>query len=280
MPGALRSDAEQFVTAVAYQLRSYLRTWRFLGLLLFVAGISAVVLGLRAYQGVGAVRAAFPTASAFLAGYLGNVGSAVIISAAFLGGDALAVDLAGGPGYLMLTLPVRRRTLLAGRYVAAALTVTAVALVYYAFALAGSIGFYDQIPPAVLVSLGAALLFGLSALAVAFFFSSFFKSPSVAIIASLLILILGFPIATAISSFVGGEPWYSLDYGSGIISNVLVSDFQHHKTLVVGGGPGGVTFTLQQWSPYLWEGVVIIAAYLAVFLVLTYVLYQYREVKG
>ncbi len=280
MPGAPRSDAEQFVTAVVYQLRSYVRTWRFLGLLLFVGGISAVVLGLRVYEGVGAVRAAFPTASSFLAGYLGNVSSAVIISAAFLGGDALAVDLAGGPGYLMLTLPVRRRTLFAGRYVAAALTVTAVALVYYAFALAGSVGFYDQVPPAFLVSLGAALLFGLSVLAVAFFFSSFFKSPSVAIIASLLILILGFPIVTAISAFAGGEPWYSLDYGSGIISNVLVSNFEHQKTLVVGGGPGGVTFTLHQWSPYLWEGVVILAAYLAVFLVLTFVLYHYREVKG
>lgn len=280
MTAAVRGDLDQFWTALLFQLRSYVRTWRFLGLLLFVAGISAAVLGVRFFQGVDAVRTESPTAASFLGGFLGSVGTVVIISAGFLGGDALAVDLSGGPGYLMLTLPVRRRTLFAGRYAAAALSVGTVAGVYYAFALGGSLGLYGTVPWAIAVSLGSALLFGLAALAVAFFFSSFFRNPSVAIIASLLILFLGFPMVTGVAEVLGGEPWYSLDYGSGIIANVFANPFQHETVLSVGGGAGGSSVAIHLWSPYLAEGMGILLAYLAVFLVATWIVYRTKEVKG
>ena len=279
MPTPLPSDADQFWTAVRFQLRAYLRTWRFLGLLIFVAGISLAVFGIDLYRGTDVITATSPTASAFLGVYLGNVSNAVIITGAFLGGDALAVDLAGGPGYLMLTLPVRRRILLLGRYVAAAISGFGIALVYYAIAVGAALYFYGTVPPEVLVSLGAAFLFGLAVLAVAFFFSSFFRNPSVAVVASLLILILGFPIVTAVGTFTGIEPWFSLDYGAGIISNVFANPFVHEATTTVGGGRG-VTITLYQWSPYLGEGIAILAVYLAVFLALTYVIYRFKEVKG
>lgn len=280
MPPTIRGDLDQFWTALVFQLRSYVRTWRFLGLLLFVAGISAAVLGVRVYQGEGAVHAEFPSASDFLGGYLGQVGTVVIISSGFLGGDALAVDLGGGPGYLMLTLPVRRRTLFAGRYAAAALSVAAVALVYYGFAVGGSLGLYRTVPATLAVSLGCALLFGLAALAVAFFFSSFFRNPSVAIIASLLILFLGFPMVTGVVEVLGAEPWYSLDYASGIIANVFANPFHHEQLLVFGGGAGQPSFQLHLWSPYLYEGVAVILGYLGVFLVVTWLVYRYKEVKG
>ncbi len=280
MASAGRSDLEQFWTALVYQVRSYVRTRRFLGLVLFVAVVSAVVLGVDFYQGAAAIKVASPSADGFLSGYLGSVGLVAVISAAFLGGDALAVDLAGGPGYLMLTQPVRRGTLLAGRYAAAALTVAAIVVVYYAFAVGGALAFYGAIPLALTVSLGAAFLYGLSVLAVAFFFSSFFKTSAVSIIASLLILFLGFPILTSVGTLTGSEPWYSLDYGSGIISNVLNPNFQHETITEVGGGPGGVTIKLYTWSPFLVEGVAIVVVYLVAFLALSFVIYRYKEVKG
>ncbi len=281
MAEVVEGDAPQFWTALTFQIRSYLRTWRFLGLMLFVVGVSVAVLAVDIYRGSEVIKATSPTASAFLATYLGNVPTAIAITAAFLGGDTLAVDLAGGPGYLMLTLPVRRRTLLAGRYAAAALTGFAIALAYYAFAVAGSLWFYGTVPSVVLVSMGCAFLFGLAALGLAFLFSSFFRTPAVAVISSVLILILAFPIVTAIGTITGAEPWFSLDYGAGIISNVFSSNFQHEKvSQIQPGGPTGPTITLYQWSAYLPEGVVIILVYLAVSLALTYVIYRYKEVKG
>ncbi len=275
----MRSDLDQFRTAVRFQLRAYVRTWRFLGLLFFVAAVTLALLGVDVYRGADAVKATSPTASDFLGTFLGFLTYAVVVTAAFLGGDALAVDLSGGPGYLMLTLPVRRRVLLFGRFVAAALAGIAVALVYYAIAAASTFAFYGTVPVAIVLSFGGAILFGLAALAVAFFFSSFFKTPAVAVIASLLILLLALPVLTVIGTLTGSEPWFSLDYGAQIVSNVLASDFVHEKITTVPGGQGR-SITIYQFAPYLWEGVAILVGYLAVFLALTFGVYRYREVKG
>jgi ABC-2 type transport system permease protein len=273
-------DLSQFRTAFLYQLRSYLRSWRFVGLVVFVAAVSVVILAVQLHNGVGQVTANHPMASDELSAYLGEITDAVIITGAFLGGDALAVDLNGGPGYLMLSQPVRRRTLFAGRYAAAAVAGAAIGLVYFAFAAGTVQYFYGTVPAAIGLSIGLAFLFLLAVLAVAFFFSSFFKNPSVSIVAALLILIIGFPIITAAGTLSGVEPWYSLDYGSQAITSVLSSNFAHETVMNLGTGRRGASITLYAFSPYPWEGAAIMAAYLVVFLVLSYVVYRFREVKG
>lgn len=280
IPARIVSDVDQLRTAFSYQLRFYLRTWRFVGILIFVAVISAILLAVDVYRGSAYITTQYATASDFLANYLSYTSDAVVIAAAFLGGDALAMDLGGGPGYLMLTLPVRRYTLLAGRYSAAAVVAFAVILVYYAFATGASFTFYQSVPGALALSLAYAFLFGLAALAVAFFFSSFFKTSATAITATVLILILVFPILTGIGDLTGSEPWYSLDYASAIISQVLSSSFQHELITHLGGGKRGISITLYAWSPYQWEGIVIMLAYLVVFLALSYLVYMRKEVKG
>ncbi|MDE1821943.1 MAG: ABC transporter permease [Euryarchaeota archaeon] len=277
------SDLQQFLTTFLYQLRFYLRTWRFAGILLFVAAISAAVLSLQLYRGVIAVQTTNPTSSDYLHAFLGNIGSAIIIAAAFLGGDAIAMDMGGGPGYLMLTQPVRRWVLLAGRYAAAALVGLLVAIAYYAFAIGGAAYIYGvgALPGGTLAeSFGFAFLYGLSALALAFFFSSFFKSPAISIVFTVLIMIIALPIVTSIGSFTGGEPWYSLDYASGVISNLFQNPFVHYSTQSISEGRRGAVLTIYQWSPYAWEGLTIMVTYLVVFLVLAYVIYTRKEVKG
>ncbi|EQD39334.1 permease component of an ABC-transporter, partial [mine drainage metagenome] len=166
------SDLAQFRTAFRYQLRAYLRTWRFVGPLIFVTAVSIVILAVQLHNGVAEVTANHPAASDELSAYLAEITDAVIITGAFLGGDALAVDLGGGPGYLMLALPVRRRTLFAGRFAAAAVTGAVIGLVYFAFGAGTVQYFYATIPAAIPLSIGLAFLFLLAVLAVAFFFSS------------------------------------------------------------------------------------------------------------
>jgi ABC-2 type transport system permease protein len=275
-----QSDLRQFWTAFRFQLRSYLRTWRFLGLLIFVTLVSVALLAIQLSRPPGYITTTDPTASIYLSSYLGFLADAVIITAAFLGGDALSIDLAGGPGYLMLTQPVRRSTLLLGRYVAAGVTGLTIALVYYAFATAAVLHFYSTVPVALATSLGCAFLFGLAVLAVAFFFSSFFRNPTVGIVASLLILIIGFPIITSIGDLTGVEPWFSLDYGSGIITNVLSAHFQHMTSQPISVGKKGGSIVVYTFSPFLWEGITIVAGYLAAFLGVSYLIYRFKEVKG
>ncbi|HEV2166181.1 MAG TPA: ABC transporter permease [Thermoplasmata archaeon] len=275
------SDLSQFRTAFLYQLRSYLRTWRFVGLLIFVALVATAILAVQLHRGIDAVTGNNPSATDYLTGYLSTMVDAIVITAAFLGGDALAVDLGGGPGYLMLAQPVRRRTLLAGRFLAASVTGLAIGLVYYAYAVVAVVYFYGNVPGALGLSIGIAFLFLLASLAIAFFFSSFFRNPTVSIVASLLILIIGFPLLTSIGDLSGVEPWFSLDYGGGAITSVLSTNFVHETTMHLGGaGARGTSITLYSFSPYPWEGAVILTVYILVFLTLTFLVYRYREVKG
>jgi ABC-type transport system involved in multi-copper enzyme maturation permease subunit len=273
-------DLSQFRTAFSYQLRSFARTWRFLGLLIFVAAVSLVLLAVQLYNGASQVTANHPNAGDELAAYLAEITDVVIITGAFLGGDALAVDLSGGPGYLMLSQPVRRRTLFAGRYCAAALTGAAIVLVYFVFAAGTVQYFYGTIPASIGLSIALAFLFLLAVLAVAFFFSSFFKNPSVSIVAALLILIIAFPIVTEVGTLTGVEPWFSLDFGSQAITSVLSSNFTHEAITHLSTGRRGLSLTLYSFSPYPWEGAVIMGVYWVVFLLLSFVAYRYREVKG
>lgn len=277
---AVVSDAGQLRTIFRYQLRSYMRTWRFVGLLVFVAVISAGILAVQLHRGVATVTTNNPTSSGYLTSYLSFLGDAVIITGAFLGGDALAVDLSGGPGYLMLAQPVRRTTLLAGRFLAATVAGVAIGLVYYAFSAAAVQYFYGNIPVAILSSIGLAALFLVAVLAVAFFFSSFFRNAVLGIVASVLILFIGFPLVTAIGTLTGIEPWFSLDFGSQAITSVLDPSFVHESVTHTPAGRRGLSIAIYSFSPYPWEGAVIMAVYFVVFLALAYVIYRYKEVKG
>lgn len=277
---AVTSDLSQLRTAFRYQLRSYLRTWRFVGLMAFVAVVSAAILAVQLHRGVAVVTTNNPTSSGYLSSYLSFLGDAVIITGAFLGGDALAIDLSGGPGYLMLAQPVRRSTLLAGRFLAATVAGVAIGLVYYAFSAAAVQYFYGNVPVALLYSIGLAALFLVAVLAVAFFFSSFFRTAVISIVASILILLIGFPLVTAVGTLTGTEPWFSLDYGSQAITSVLNPNFVHESVMHTPAGRRGISIAIYNFSPYPWEGAVIMAAYLVSFLFLAYLMYRYKEVKG
>ncbi len=272
------SDFEQLLTAIRYQLAFYLRTYRFLGLLILVLAISGVVLGLDLHTGSALIVAQDPTASGFLSSYLGNIGLAIIVTAAFLGGDAISIDFGTGSGYLLLVQPVRRRILLFGRYIAAFLATVAVGLAYYLFAVVGTLTFYGAsgFPgPAFAASIGLAALFAAAALAVAFLFSSFFRTPAVGMIVTVLALYLGFSVVTGVVQIAGIEPWFSLTYAGQAISGVLDPNFAHETVTHLGR-----RFTLTSFSPYPWEAIAILVGYWIVAFPLTWAIYERKETRG
>jgi ABC-2 type transport system permease protein len=274
-----KSDFEQFLKAVSYQLKFYLRTWRFIGLLLFTVALTGGILAYQLHLGVATIQANNPAVTDFLGSALGNMNMEVIILAAFFGGDAISMDLGTATGYYMLTLPVRRPVLMMGRFTSAFLVSTGVAAVYFAVEAAGGWYIYGTLPGADLaVSVGLALFFLLACLALAFFLSSLFRSPSVSIVIILLLMLIGFPAVTEIVGDLGGyEPWWSLTYAGSVISTVFTNP-AHEVTNLLGRGAHKIM--VYTWSPYIWEGVVIMAAYLVVFFVLSIMIYNYRELKG
>jgi ABC-type transport system involved in multi-copper enzyme maturation permease subunit len=271
----LPSDVSQWWAATRYQLRFYLRTWRFLGLLLFFVIVGGAATGVQIY-----LHDNGGSAAGFLSGSLGNLQIFGIIIAAFIGGDAIAMDFGGGTGYYMLVLPVRRASILLGRYAAAFVTGLTLVLVYYVITLVGALYFYGGALPWVplLESFLLAVLYGAAVLSTAFFFSALFRSPALSIVVTILLLFLGFLIIDGVvGSSLGYEPWFSILYAGNVIGLVLVGA-PHYSAMTVTVGARMVT--THTWNPYIWEGVVIMLAYFLIFLFLSGVIYQYKESKG
>jgi len=267
----LPSDYLQLISAFRRQLRFYLRTLRYVGCLGFVLVVGGAVTGVTIAEG-----SSMGTAAASLASGLGSIATLGIIFCALIGGDAIAMDFGSGTGYFMLVLPVRRAILLLGRYLGAFVVTVSLVLVIYAFAIFATAWFYGLggIPWAdVGASFLLALLFVASVLATAFFFSSFFRSPAMSIVTTILVLFLGLDIADGILVVTGIEPWFSILYAGEVISNAIVP--VAHKTVTQVAG-----LTITTYSPYQWEGAVIMVAYLVVFLFLSIVIYQRKESKG
>ncbi len=268
-------DVSQFWTAFRHQSLFYLRTYRFVGLLAVTVALSALVLAFEMQMGTASVRAANPTASSFLGGYLGNTGFEIGLVAAFFGGDAIARDFGSATGYYTLVLPVRRIVLLLGRYAAASLVSFAVMLAYYAFAAAGSWYFYGGLPMAFAASLGLTALLTFATVALAIFFSSLFRNPTVSMIVTVLLLWIALPsITSTLGEFGGIEPWASLSYAGNVVALIFATSYEHHSILIIG------PLTVHVFQPYIWEGIAIMVGYLSVFLTAAGILYQRKEVRG
>jgi ABC-2 type transport system permease protein len=275
MDGAtLPSDYAQWVTAVRRQLRFYLKTWRFVGLLIFILAVDVAVTAVGiAYDMSGT------SASDYLYGAISVMPTLGVIVGAFIGGDAIAMDFGSSTGFFMLVLPVRRTVLLLGRYAAAFLAAFALLLVFYAISLVGAAWFYGIVAIPwidVVASLGVAALFALAVLATAFLFSAFFRSPAVSMIVTILVLFLAFDIIDGVLSITSVEPWFSIIYAGQAVAEVFES--QPHLTTTV--GPGRAHLTFSTWHPYVWEGVVIMLAYFVIALAASVVIYHYKEMKG
>jgi len=267
----LPSDQRQLITATQRQFRFYRQTLRFYGLLGFVLLVSVAFLVVTIVKDSNS-----GTAPDYLASLLGTIQVFGIIICAFIGGDAIAMDFGGGTGYYVLVLPVRRSVLLLGRYIAAFAVSFLLILVVYLMAILGTVYFYGVggVPwDLVVQSLALSALYAAAIVATAFFLSSLFRSPAMSMITTVLILFLGLDIADEIVQVSGYEPWYSIYYAGQVISTVI-SPVPHKMTVGMG------RFEFVTYSPYIWEGALIMLGYLVVFLPLSLFLYNRKESKG
>ncbi len=272
-------EVAEWAIVAGAQFRHYLRTNRFLGLVGFVALVSAVWLFFLAEAGTGLVRLSFlNSVSEFLTDYSASTPLWIALAAALFGGDALSVDFNSPSGFFTLVLPVRRRTLLAGRFASASAVTFVVALEYTAFGVLGASFEFGRgaLPWGPLgTSLLLALLFTLAAVSLATFFSAFFDVPATGVLVTVLVIVVGFSALQDVVQIAGYEPWWSLPYAGGAIASALDWAFTPKQVIDVGGG-----HFLTTWTATTNEGATIMAVYLLIFVLLTAILYQRKESKG
>jgi ABC-2 type transport system permease protein len=282
----LPTSGEQVGVIARFELLNYFRSRRFFILLAIDLIICVALTAVVAYKGIGSV-ATNPTTGALdpLVFYRTWWGASatilVFFSAVFFGGDAISGEFQNKTGYFLVSNPIRRSSIYVGKWIAALVAsliiiaiFTVVTIVNAMYYFGVSSGFPWQFQESFVFT----LVYLIAALGFTFFFSSLFKSSAMSILVTAILLLFGFMlIDTLVTDLLGYEPWFSLVYGSGIISNILSNPYPAHSLTSSVPIGRGRTFTTTTYSATVVEGLVIMLVYFAWTAVLGLLLFERKE---
>lgn len=216
------SEFEKLKIVTKYELLKQFRRRRFYGAL--VLTLLAVILVIALYKGLdipGQLPPFIPDSPELFALFVTSAGATIpIFAAVFFAGDSIASEFEHKTGYILFPNPVKRSTLVLGKYIAClAVTALIVILAYVATAIA-LVGMYQRLPIEILGSLALALVYANSVLGIAFLFSSLLKGSMGATIATLLMIMLVFSVIEVSLIFANIEPWFMHGYAGDSIAAV------------------------------------------------------------
>ncbi len=268
------SSLSQIVSIVKFELLNYFRARRFYVLLGITVLISLLLTVVVSYY-----RPASYVSNqlGFYASWWGTwVPFVIILSGIFFGGDAISGEFQNKTGYFLIPNPIRRSTVYVGKWLAALLASFLILAVYDILTIANGVYYFGwSLPYQFSESVAFALIFLIAVLGFTFFFSSLFKSSSISILmTTILFLFLFNLIATLTSDLAQTEPWFILEYGAGIIGNVLRDPYPD-RISTTRFGPRGPLITT--FNAAVWEGLAIMIGYFLVTAVLGLVLFERKE---
>ena len=258
-----------------YNFLNYFRARRFYVMLTIVLLISVILTAtIGYYRPAGLVSGPAADAIGFYSTVWGSfISLLVILSTAFFGGDAISTEFQNKTGYFLVPNPIRRSAIYVGKWIAALAASTIMIGAYALIMMANGLYYFPgSVPSEFLQSVGYAWIYLVAALSLAFAFSSLFKSSSISIFMSVILLLIAFPIVDLVTSaFVGIEPWFSITYGAEIVTQVL------SKTPSIATGGPGARATFNLFTPTVPEGLAILVAYFVVTALLGLLLFEKKE---
>jgi len=277
----LPTSVTQVGIITRYEILNYFRSRRFFILLVITLLISGLLTFVVGYYGVSRIAGSPPQSIAFYGAWWGLASSLIIVfCAVFFGGDAISGEFQNKTGYFLVGNPIRRSSIYIGKWIAALIASLIIVGVFTAIMIGNGLYYFGANIP---TQFGEAFLFTLvyliAALGFTFFFSSLFKSSSYSILVTVILLLFGFSlIDTVVTNLVHIEPWFTLSYGSNIISNVFTVPYPPHVTTLSGfGGGGGRGPTLTEYIPTIPEGLAIMVIYFAITAILGLFLFEKKE---
>jgi len=275
------STLTQIGIITRYNFLNYFRARRFYVMMAIILIISGLLTGLVAYyQPAGFVGG---DALAFYGAGWGSFANFVIVlSAAFFGGDAISSEFQNRTGYFLVPNPIRRSAIYVGKYLAA-LIACSIILGMFALIMIGNVLYYfpsAPFPAEFLQSLAFSWVYLIAVLSLAFAFSSLFKSSSISILMSVILLLFVFNVVDEVAVIVANvEPWFSITYGAGIVANILTIPYPEHynpNTLGTGTGPAA-RFRVPAYNATVPEGLAILAVYFVVMALVGLWLFEQKE---
>jgi ABC-2 type transport system permease protein len=203
------SELKKLQTVINYEFLKHIRRKRlYVILLLVLISEAATLIGFQTMMG------GFSDNAALLAVMLSVGPSMAAFGAIFFSGDAIAGEFESKTGFLLFTNPVKRTTLVLGKYIAGCMAVAILVIFAYAVLCISLFAVYQTIPPETAQSFGLCLLYSISILAVTFLFSSLTKSSMSAIVITLVLIMV---ISGTIESILmlAGKPYWFLISAAG-----------------------------------------------------------------
>ncbi len=209
------SELEKLRVVIGYEFLKHVRRKRLyviLGLTL-IAELAVLIL-LPALQGH------YPDSVLAMAAILTIGPGLAVIGAVFFAGDAIAGEFESKTGFMLFTNPVRRITLIIGKYLASVAAVIILLVFGYLIISISLLSIYGTIPVEMLKSFGLALLYGGSVISITFFFSSFSKGAMGATVITLVFLMVIDPIIGAVLLMTDTPNWFLLSTAGDSIATV------------------------------------------------------------
>ncbi len=203
------SEFEKLRVVTKYEFLKHIRRKR----LYAVLGLT-LVAELAVLIGLPALMDGYPDNVMVMAALLTIGPSLATIGAVFFAGDAIAGEFESKTGYMLFTNPVRRITLVTGKYLACCVAVILLIIFGYAIVAISLLAIYGNVPIETAESFGLCLLFAGSVLSVTFFFSAVSKGAMGATVMTLLFVMVISGIIHSVLLMAGKPVWFLLSTGA------------------------------------------------------------------
>lgn len=260
------SDFKQIGIVTRYELLKYLRRRRLYAVLVITA-----LVGVLPFAVSLAFNIVFPEqANVWASNFLSFTNFLIIIAGTFFAGDAIASEFEHKTGYIVFLNPVKRISLILGKFVAAVISTLLAVAFYYGMGVGVLWGIYGFVPSEVAASFAYAVLFVCCVLGMTFLFSSIMKGSMGATLLSFFTFFMILSIISSVIMLIGNEPWYIPTYASGIITQVI--NPQKDTMIEIPGSP----LKMYTFYPKLPISIIVLAAYFVIALALS-IMATYRK---
>jgi len=160
-----------------------------------------------------------------------------ILGAVFFAGDAIAGEFERKTGFILFTNPVKRSTIVMGKFLACYAAVVLLTILGYVIVCISLLAIYGQVPIETAGSFGLCLLFAGSVLSLTFFFSSISKGAMGATVITLVFIMVISGVIEGVLTMAGQQSWFLLSTAG----DTTFTIYGGYEALWRGGAHEGVT---------------------------------------
>ncbi len=268
----LPSDIDQVQTVAKYDVLKYLRSRRLFGIIAIEVLVLVLITALPPLLGD-----QYPTnADAFINRYANFSSILVVIGATLFAGDAIVSEFQERTGYLLFPSPVKRSSLLIGKFIASVGAMFVVLVIYYGAALVLGLAITGVFSTLGAESMLLAMLYSVAALAVGYLISSVMKGSTGSLILTFALFLFIFSIISGVLTISNVNPWFILSFAGNTILDITVSPYPSGGS--TGASVRGMSIT--NYVPDVGTSIAVMIVYAAIALGMAYYFFQRREMAA